>query len=253
MNSCPSPGQFNQRLQTEMLPTAWCAGCAIGAVLGIFIEAIRETGIADNALIVYSGIGCTGQMPNFLHITNRFINDSLFIRAIEEDRKKNAHQKAVVFLDNADILYSGLKDWMAPTIMPDVLFIHVNNTIFIETKKRRYANTPFLRRVDEFGDLPFNMPALAISRGARYVARWTPYRVGWLKYSIIEGVAKEGFSYIEIVSPCVIFQAHSSTIRSAAERISFYEKNTEFVDHDTCDDLDLRTSGKLAIGTFINM
>ena len=242
----------DQRFKDETLPTSWCAGCGIGAVASTFIEAVREAGLADNSLILYSGIGCASRIPEVLNFDNRTAADSLFISTIAVDREKNADRKAVVFLDNADIMYSGLSDWDGLGTSSDILFIHMNSLLFIESENRMYTNTPFIRRTADHGDLPFNMPAVAISHGARFVARWTPLRIGWLKYSIIDALSKEGFSYIEVLTPCVVFKTRSNMIRSAADRILFYDHITKFNDQLDYNVLDLRNPDKILVGLFVN-
>jgi len=52
---------------------------------------------------------------------------------------------------------------------------------------------------------PFNLPYLAASSGAVYVARWTTVHVRRLKDAMVEAIAKPGFTFVEIVSPGFTF------------------------------------------------
>ena len=49
---------------------------------------------------------------------------------------------------------------------------------------------------------PFNLVSLVSSAGATMVSRWTVYHVHQLKNSIKRGLLKNGFSFIEVLSPC---------------------------------------------------
>ena len=49
---------------------------------------------------------------------------------------------------------------------------------------------------------PFNLVHLAAASGAVYVARWTALQVRRLKSSIKKALQKEGFSLVEVISPC---------------------------------------------------
>lgn len=253
MNEIKSLKKVDQRSCEEKQSVPWCAGCGIGAVANAFVDAVRESKLNDDPFI-YTGNGCASRIPEVLNLEHRMVGDSLFIDAIIGDREKEKENKrrAVVFLDNADIMLSALSDWHDLQECANILIIHVNNSMFVESANSYFANTPFIRRSARHGDLPFNVPALAISCGACFVARWTPFRVGWLKYSMIDALAKRGFSYIEVLTPCVIFQPQSNMLRSAAERMAFYQNITEFTDNDNAVRLDIRGKSKIAIGTFVD-
>ncbi len=250
MNVSASGDRANYPLRQELLPTAWCAGCGIGSVAGIFAEAVKEKGITADALALYSGIGCASRIPDTLDIAHCRISDSMFINALGRSCDSNNGKKAVVFLDNADIMYTGLEDWVHLDAGQDMLFIHTNNLIYVETANGVYANTPFARHTTGKSVLPFNMSGLAIEHGARFVARWTPLQIGWMKFSIIDALGKNGFSYIELLTPCVVLKPDSSVVLSAADRMLFYDRITRFSDPLDCQALDLRCPSKIAVGLF---
>ena len=129
----------------------------------------------------------------------------------------------------------------------------INNFFYVGSERGYVPATPLIRRsADDFVELPFNIPLLAQACGAAYIARWTPYHTGWLRYAFTDTLQREGFSVIEVVSPCLIYDANTHRVGDQVERMKFYSDRAEMQQSRIFANLDLRSSKGIAIGTFLD-
>lgn len=242
---------LDELLRNQVVAPAWCAGCGIGTVLAAFIAALAESGIDRERIVVAGGLGCTERATGCVNLrTSRAGRQYLLDHAADLGlAEPDAH--VVAFMNNADLLVSGARDLeRAVRRGARLMVIHVNNIIYVATRHGPAVNTPFTRPSwDGRFELPYNVPDMAVAYGARYVARWTQLHAGWLKYSIIEALSKDGVSVIEVVSPCLLYDAETGGVGEAYERIRVYDRKTSFMDAGAPrGDLDIRNTTAIVIG-----
>jgi 2-oxoglutarate ferredoxin oxidoreductase subunit beta len=240
-------------LRTDMFPSMWCSGCGIGTVVFTFIEAIKEARIDPQTIHVISGIGCTGKISDYLTLSTVTTTDGNVVDYAADIKAQHPNDTVVVFSGNVDFLLSGAGDLIEHARKEtELLVIHINSLIYTVTENMVIANSPFTRiAVDQQFELPFNMPHLAQTYGAHYVARWTPLRAGWLKYSIIEGMQSKGLAFIEVISPCVMFYVADGRIEEAYEHMVFYDRHSVLADSEATEKCDMRNRRSIVIGEFV--
>lgn len=239
-------------LSKTAFPTVWCPGCGIGTVLYSLLSAIQSTSIDPGMVRIVTGAGCAGKISKVLVLKSFSVKNGFVIERALRVLKKDPLSIVVAFLSNPDFLLSGAKDFIRACKKQErIVVIYINNLIYTSSQDNVRPITPFMRRsFDGDHELPFNIPNLANSCGASYIARWTPLRAGWLKYSLVDAFNQPGFSVIEVVSPCLIFEANKGRIRDTVERMNFYNENTNMDKQDSWKRLDLRVHGKIVIGKF---
>ena len=240
-------------LHPDSLPSVWCPGCGIGTVVNTFIRALSETDAYRGKLKVVSGIGCTGKVTGYMKLDSIEIPDGSVMKYASE-LAQEPDMKVVAFLNNADLLVADPEEFMeAGRKKANILVIHINNLIYCITENELLPTTPFIRSTMENDHgLPFNMPRFAARCGAGYVARWTPLRAGWLKYSIMEAMSRAGLSVIEMISPCVIYHTNNGMIGDPVDRLRFYHENSIMKQFGSTDELDLRDRNRIIIGKFVD-
>jgi 2-oxoglutarate ferredoxin oxidoreductase subunit beta len=241
-------------LHADAFPSVWCPGCGIGTAVYAFIEAVKEENISPNKIGVVSGIGCTSKVTECLKLKTYSVTDGNAVDYAAQLKKKNQDLTVAVFLNNADFLLSGAKDFIeAGKRGANLIVIYVNNFICPISENKVFPITPFMRMsIDNEFELPYNIPHLAKSCGSGYIARWTPIHAGWMKYSLIEAISKKGFSVIEVVSPCLIYNASDGRIQDAVDRMNFYNDNSVMKNEEPTENLDLRFCDKIIIGKFVD-
>lgn len=241
-------------IRKEAAPSDWCPGCGIGVVVNAFLQAGRRMGIdPDELRMVSSGIGCTGRVGEQLKtIATRAGPDN----PIEHGMKlseENPDMKVAVLLNDTDLIASGIEGLQrAGERNARLLVIYINNYIYnIYLEHRALPVIPFLG--DPHGDTcsPFNIPHLARSCGARFVARWTPLHVRRLMYSMKNALSMPALSVIEVLSPCLLYYASSGMAGSIIDRMGHFYDNSVIVHHEPTENLDLRDRSEIIVGRFV--
>jgi 2-oxoglutarate ferredoxin oxidoreductase subunit beta len=100
---------------------------------------------------------------------------------------------------------------------------------------------------------PFNLPLLAASCGATYVARWTVLHVRRLTTAIQEALNKKGFSFVEIISPCTTLYARKNKLGSGLDLMKFYHDNAVIAHGADPRDVDIQFQSEIKVGKFIDI
>ena len=104
----------------------------------------------------------------------------------------------------------------------DLLVILVNNFIYGMTGGQNAPTTPLTAQAPppcRFGNFerPFNLPHLAATCGATYVARWTCLHVRAADQSFTEALSRKGFRFIEVIAPCSTLYARLNRLGSGLD------------------------------------
>lgn len=242
-------------LRDDALPFVWCPGCGIGTVINAFLRSVEEATLDSDKVAVVSGFGCTAPIADCLTMRTHNIQDGYVYRYGARIADENPGMKVVVFSNNTDLFLTGAQDFIEMRRHnSNLLVIHVNNFFYIVTEQGLIPTSPLIRtsKVD-FADVPYNIPHMAKSCGATFVARWTPFHAGWLKYSILDALSGQGLSVIEVVSPCLLYYANERRIGNAAERMKFYSDNTVISTKIPMEDLDIRAYRNIIVGKFLDL
>ncbi len=236
-------------LQADLISSIWCSGCGIGTVMNTFIKSIQKLGIEK--ISVVSGIGCPGKVAGYLKLDSHSITDGNAIGFASKLSSENPDRKVVVFVNDADFIASGADDFVqAGEKEANILVIYINNFVYrLIVEKKNVSITSFEK--NDTGS-PFNIPLMAESCGAVYVARWTPLHVRRLMYSMNDALQKPGFSVIEVISPCLMYYAADGKAGEVFDRMKFFRDNTIIEHGEPTENLDIRENEKIIVGRFVN-
>jgi 2-oxoglutarate ferredoxin oxidoreductase subunit beta len=99
---------------------------------------------------------------------------------------------------------------------------------------------------------PFNLVHLAAASGATYVARWTTLHVRRLTQSIKRILQKEGFCFIEVVSPCPEIFGRRNKMRTGLEMMDWFKRVSVVENFSDPSKADI-TSQRIVVGEFVNI
>jgi 2-oxoglutarate ferredoxin oxidoreductase subunit beta len=200
-------------------PFHFCPGCGHGIIVRILAEAIHELGIREKAIMV-TGAGCGTLVDQYMNLDTF---DALHGRAPSvATGLKLAQPEKVIFTyqGDGDVASIGIGEIIrAANRGISITAIMVNNGMYGMTGGQmgattllgqKTSTTPSGRKADLHG-FPLRVPELFQNlEGTAFVARMTvssPKGVIRVKKSIkkaFECQLKDlGFSYVEILSPCV--------------------------------------------------
>jgi 2-oxoglutarate/2-oxoacid ferredoxin oxidoreductase subunit beta len=188
----------------------WCPGCGDFGVLKAVQTAAGRLGIEPHNLMIVSGIGCSSNLPGFIH---SYGTHSLHGRAVPVAtgiHLANTDLKVVITGGDGDGYGIGVGHLIhAMRRNLDITYLVMDNQIYGLTtgqaspttgKGQKTKSTPAGNM-----EMPLNPLAMAITAGATYVARGFSGEPAQLAELIKNGIAHKGFSLIDIFSPCVTY------------------------------------------------
>jgi len=219
-------------LRTDMLPHIWCPGCGLGIVLNAYVKALEKAEIPREKRVVVSGIGCSGRAAGYLNQDSYHTTHGRPIAFATGLKLANPELNVTIFSGDGDLFAIGGNHFIhAARRNIDLNVICINNFNYGMTGGQQGPTTPTSAKTTTtpYGNYehPFNLPYLAATCGAVYVARWTTLDARRLRDSITEALKKKGFTFIEVISPCPTGYGRPNRIGSGLDEMKFYEEHWE--------------------------
>jgi 2-oxoglutarate/2-oxoacid ferredoxin oxidoreductase subunit beta len=244
-------------LRKDRIPHIWCSGCGLGSALSSFLFALDELAWDPDSVAVVAGIGCTARIPGYLRLDTYHTTHG---RAIPfatglKLAKKDLH--VVVISGDGDLFAIGGNHFIhAARRNLDMTVICVNNLTYGMTGGQVGPTTPgeAVASTSPFGNFeePFNLPYLADSCGAVYVARWTTFHVTQMKKSMKEALLKPGFSFIEVISPCPTLYGRRNKLGDGLDEVKLYKQRSQIKHGADTKECALSMTGPIVVGKFVD-
>ncbi|MCP4593361.1 MAG: 2-oxoacid:ferredoxin oxidoreductase subunit beta [bacterium] len=244
-------------LRMDRIPHIWCPTCGIGTVVKCFASALEETETDLDKVSVVSGIGCTGRVAGYMRTDSFHTTHGRAIPFATGLKMGRPELLVTVFSGDGDLVGIGGNHFIhAARRRMDLLVVLVNNFIYGMTGGQNAPTTPLTARTSTmpYGNFepPFNLPFLAASSGATYVARWTSLHTRRLTRSFKEAINRRGFRFVEVIAPCSTLYARLNRLGSGFDLMRFYHDNAE-IDHNADPrDVDIDFQGKIVCGKFVD-
>jgi 2-oxoglutarate ferredoxin oxidoreductase subunit beta len=191
-------------------PPTWCPGCGNWGI-GVAIKtALTQLGHDPSSVFAVFGIGCSGNMNDFL---NTYAIHALHGRAIPNAigmKLANHKMPVIAIVGDGDCYGEGGNHFIhACRGNHDITVIVHDNCVYGLTTGQvaPTAQRGFKSKSTPSGiiEIPLQPLALAIISGATFVAQGFAGDVSHLTQLIKKGIAHKGFSLINILQPCVSF------------------------------------------------
>jgi 2-oxoglutarate ferredoxin oxidoreductase subunit beta len=243
-------------LRMDRIPHIWCAGCGIGTVVTSFAEAIKKNKEDLDKLAVVSGIGCTGRVAGYVKLDSFHTTHGRAIPFATGLKLAKPDTKVVVFSGDGDLSGIGGNHLIhAARRNMDLLVICVNNFNYAMTGGQVASTTPLTANASTapYGnyEYAFSLPYLAEAAGATYVARWTALHLRRVTKSIQEALNRKGFSFIEVITPCVTLYARRNRLGDGLNLLKYYYEQAEIIHGADTRTVDIDYQGKLIVGKFV--
>ena len=245
-------------IRVERLPHMWCPGCGIGISMGAFTRAVVESGIDQNSLSVVSGIGCTGRVAGYLRLDSFHTTHGRAVPFATGLKLANPKLKVVVYSGDGDLMAIGGNHLIhAARRNVNLTVILVNNFNYGMTGGQFGPTTPVeaVGTTAPYGnyEYPFNLPYLMDVCGAAYVARWTVFHVRQLTRSIVEAMGKDGFSFIEVISPCPELYLRRNRLGDALKEMIYLKENSRIQNGAETQSVAIeKRRGEIIVGKFVD-
>jgi 2-oxoglutarate ferredoxin oxidoreductase subunit beta len=247
----------NEYLRTDRMPHIWCSGCGLGTTVNCFVRGIEGCGIPLDQISVVSGIGCTGRVAGYLKLDSFHTTHGRPIPFATGLKLANPKLKVVVYSGDGDLFAIGGNHFIhAARRNMDLTIICVNNFTYGMTGGQVTPTTPTdaIASTSPYGNIeePFNLPHLAESAGAVYVARWTTFHVRQLAKAMKEAIQKKGFSFVEVISPCPTLYGRRNRLGDGLEMMQIYKENSIVKNGADPREAGLAFNGKIICGKFVD-
>jgi 2-oxoglutarate ferredoxin oxidoreductase subunit beta len=241
----------------ERIPHIWCPTCGIGTVVTAFASALEKLGWDLDKVCVVSGIGCTGRVAGYLRLDSFHTTHGRPIAFATGLKMANPSLKVVVISGDGDLIAIGGNHFIhAARRNMDLTVICVNNFIYAMTGGQCAPTTPLTgyATTAPFGNFerPFNIPHLAESCGAVYVARWTALHIRRMTNSMVEALQKPGFSVVEVITPCANYWGRLNRLGTGLDLMKFYHEKSEIRHGEDTRKLDIEFNQPIVVGKFID-
>ncbi len=247
----------NSYLRLERMPSIWCPGCGIGTTVNCFTRALTEAAGNLDKVAIVSGIGCTGRVAGYLNLDSFHTTHGRAIPFATGLKLANPELNVVVYSGDGDLSAIGGNHLIhAARRNADLMVVCVNNFTYGMTGGQVTPTTPepAIASTTPYGayEPTFNLPFLADSSGATFVARWTTFHVRQLAKTMAEALKKKGFRFIEIIAPCPTLYLRRNRLGEGLDEMKHFKDKS--VIKNGCDsreaNLDFR--GPIVVGKFVD-
>lgn len=200
-----------QDFKSDVKPI-WCPGCGDHAVLLAVTKALAELNTPREQIAFISGIGCSSRIPAY---TNVYGFHGVHGRALPiAAGVKLARPDLTVLVAGGDgdgLSIGGNHFMHACRRNVDMTYVIMDNEVYGMTKGQASPTTApdwcnSKLTPHGTGVSPVEPVRLALAAGANFIARGFAGNPNEVARLIVEGVHHPGFSFIQVLSPCVTYR-----------------------------------------------
>lgn len=252
--------EFFDIFRKDRWPHMFCPGCGIGTIMNLYYRAHDQIDLALDDCVYVAGIGCSSRIIGYIRGDSIHTTHGRPLAVATGISLSNPDLKVIVFTGDGDLGAIGGNHFInACRRNADFTVFCINNNIYGMTGGQASTCTPHgaCSTTTPYGnkDYPFDLSELAVTAGANYVARWTVRNVKELISSMKRAMVKEGFSFVEITSPCPTGFGRRNDMSDIKEMHEWMEEKSvrrEKTREMGLDPVDLNLEGNITIGEFIN-
>jgi 2-oxoglutarate/2-oxoacid ferredoxin oxidoreductase subunit beta len=194
-------------LNSSIFPT-WCPGCGDFGIWSALKTAISESEIDYKNLVVVYGVGCSGNMADFVKSYGFHGLHGRALPAAAGIKLANHKLTVVAVVGDGDCLGEGMSHFIAASRANyDMTVIIHNNGVYglttgqvAPTSLHGFKSKSTPAGIIEKG---VNPSALGILTGATFAARTFAQDIAFTKETIKAGIKHSGFSVVDVLQPCV--------------------------------------------------
>jgi len=234
---------------------SWCPGCTNFFIKKSVEDALKNLiaeGYKQEEFVMVTDIGCAGKMYDYLNISGINALHGRTLPTMIGIKIGNPHLKVIGFAGDGGTYDEGMDHFIhSCRYNNDMNLIVHNNQVFALTVGQATAVSQigFKEKTHPFGvkERPINPIVLALESGATFVARANSLDIQGTKEIIQDGIKHRGFSFIEIMQPCITFFDNREILKKNSYKISTMNKEDAIKE---AKKWNYEDNGKIPIGIF---
>jgi 2-oxoglutarate/2-oxoacid ferredoxin oxidoreductase subunit beta len=242
--------------QTKAKPTdyksdlkpIWCPGCGDFGVLASLYRAFAQLELDPAKTVIVSGIGCSSRLPGFVSTYGFHTLHGRPLPVAMGVKLANPDLNVIAVGGDGDGFAIGAGHFPhAARRNTDITYLVMDNETYGLTKGQVSPTSLYQQKGPStpFGNLeePLNTLAFAVACGASFIARGASFNTKALTELIVQAIEHKGFSFIDALSPCVVFNNTQEEWKQTVTEIA--------PDHDVTDRVaafDLALRGGFSLG-----
>lgn len=185
----------------------WCPGCGDFGILNAIQMTLAELQIPPFKTAIFSGIGCSGKTPHFIHTYGIHTLHGRVLPFAQGAKLCNPDLQVIAVGGDGDGLGIGVGHFInSGRRNIDMTYIIYNNGVYGLTKGQA---SPTLKLGMKTKSLTqpnvndaINPIALAFISGFTFIARGYAYDIRHLKDLLKQAIQHKGLSFVDILQPC---------------------------------------------------
>lgn len=199
----------------------WCPGCPnlsiLQSVKNALSDLVDEKKIKAKNIAIVSGIGCHAKIFDYINVNGFYSLHGRVLPPCLGMKVANPELTVIGFGGDGDTYAEGISHFVHNCrYNADITMLVHNNKVFALTTGQATPTSQkgFAGRSTPLGvkEQPLNPIASAIVNGATFVARSYALDPDHLKETIKQAIKHKGFSFIDILQPCLVFNNFTSYV-----------------------------------------
>ena len=196
----------------------WCPGCLNFVTLAALKKTLRK--LADNgeidlgSTVLVTDIGCGAKVYDYINVNAVYSLHGRVLPVASGIKAANPKLTVIGFGGDGGTYNEGMNHLIHSSRRnAGITMIVANNRVFALTKGQPTATNP------SSTGKPIDAIRLANDAGATFSARTSALDTGNLENVLETAITHKGFSLVEIIQPCLIFNNDIQEMRKEAEKI----------------------------------
>ncbi len=204
------PSRTARDYKSDVKPV-WCPGCGDYSVLSSITKALAELDLPPEDVAVVSGIGCSSRIPAYVDCYGFHGVHGRSLPLATGLKVARPELTVLVASGDGDGFSIGGNHFMhAARRNIDLTYIVMDNRVYGMTKGQPSPTTEpdwdSALAPGGTGISPFRPLVIALAAGANFIARGFAGDPNGTAKLIVEAIRHPGFSFVELLSPCVTFR-----------------------------------------------
>jgi 2-oxoglutarate ferredoxin oxidoreductase subunit beta len=234
----------------------WCSGCGNFAIWYMLKQALYELKIDPHEVVIVYGVGCAGNATNLTEVYGFHGLHGRAIPLATGIKQANNKLKVIVMGGDGDGMGIGVGHFIhAARRNVDITYLLHDNQIYGLTTGQTSPRSDkgMVTKTSPSGNYeePVNPLSLALSSKCSFVARAFSGSPRHLKDVIKEAIQHEGFSFVDVLQPCITFNK-INTYAWFSDRLYDINKEKNYMLHNVVNayERSLEWGEKIPMGIF---